>query len=134
MRSVAPDLPWCSGASTGRLRTSRKISINVSSPDATKPRTCVTGIKNPASSSIPAEQPSPEVRKCAGRRVRFQSAWQNVFTGYLDSILVAMFVVGVILVLIGAGRRCWMTLRGARIPKQAFGPPVVDGQIRMGCC
>jgi carbon starvation protein len=58
----------------------------------------------------------------------------KMFTGYLDSILMAMFVVGVILVLIGAGRRCWMTLHGAPIPKQAFGPPVVDGQIRMGCC
>jgi hypothetical protein len=57
-----------------------------------------------------------------------------MFTGYLDSILMAMFVVGVILVLIGALRRCWMTLHGAPIPKQAFGPPVVDGQIRMGCC
>jgi carbon starvation protein len=58
----------------------------------------------------------------------------KMFTGYLDSILMAMFVVGVILVLIGAGRRCWKTLHGAPIPKQAFGPPVVDGQIRMGCC
>ncbi len=43
----------------------------------------------------------------------------------------AMFVVGVILVLIAAGRSCWMTLHGAPIPKQAVGPPVVDGQIRM---
>jgi carbon starvation protein len=58
----------------------------------------------------------------------------KMFTGYLDSILMAMFVTGVILVLISAGRRCWMTLHGAPIPKQAFGPPVVDGQIRMGCC
>jgi carbon starvation protein len=58
----------------------------------------------------------------------------KMFTGYLDSILMAMFVVGVILVLIDAGRRCWMTLHGAPIPKQAFGPPVADGQIRMGCC
>jgi carbon starvation protein len=58
----------------------------------------------------------------------------KMFTGYLDSILMAMFVVGVILVLFGAARRCWMTLHGAPIPKQAFGPPVVDGQIRMGCC
>jgi carbon starvation protein len=58
----------------------------------------------------------------------------KMFTGYLDSILMAMFVVGVILVLLDATRRCWMTLRGAPIPKQAFGPPVVDGQIRMGCC
>jgi len=58
----------------------------------------------------------------------------KMFTGYLDSILMAMFVVGVILVLLGAARRCWMTLHGAPIPKQAFGPPVVDGQIRIGCC
>jgi carbon starvation protein len=58
----------------------------------------------------------------------------KMFTGYLDSILMAMFITGVILVLFGAGRRCWMTLHGAPIPKQAFGPPVVDGQIRMGCC
>src|SRR5260221_339900 len=58
----------------------------------------------------------------------------KMFTGYLDSILMSMFVVGVILVLIDASRRCWMTLHGAPIPKQAFGPPVVDGQIRMGCC
>jgi carbon starvation protein len=58
----------------------------------------------------------------------------KMFTGYLDSILMTMFVVGVILVLISAARRCWMTLHGAPIPKQAFGPPVVDGQIRMGCC
>jgi carbon starvation protein len=58
----------------------------------------------------------------------------KMFTGYLDSILMTMFVVGVILVLFGAARRCWMTLHGAPIPKQAFGPPVVDGQIRMGCC
>src|SRR5712672_1905043 len=44
----------------------------------------------------------------------------KMFTGYLDSILMSMFVVGVILVLIDAGRRCWMTLHGAPIPKQAF--------------
>ena len=58
----------------------------------------------------------------------------KMVTGYLDSILMAMFVTGVVLVLISAGRRCWMTLHGADIPKQAFGPPVVDGQIRIGCC
>jgi len=58
----------------------------------------------------------------------------KMFTGYLDSILMTMFIIGVILVLFGAARRCWMTLHGAPIPKQAFGPPVVDGQIRMGCC
>jgi carbon starvation protein len=55
-------------------------------------------------------------------------------TGYMDSILMAMFVVGVVLVLLDAARRCWLTLHGAPIPKQSFGPPVVDGEIRMGCC
>ena len=55
-------------------------------------------------------------------------------TGYMDSILMAMFVVGVVLVLLDAARRCWLTLHGAPIPKQCFGPPVVDGEIRMGYC
>jgi carbon starvation protein len=58
----------------------------------------------------------------------------KIVTGYLDSILMAMFVAGVVLVLISATRRCLMTLQGAPIPKQAFGPPVVDGEVRMGCC
>jgi carbon starvation protein len=58
----------------------------------------------------------------------------KMVTGYLDSILMAMFVAGVVLVLISATRRCLMTLQGAPIPKQAFGPPVVDGEVRMGCC
>lgn len=56
------------------------------------------------------------------------------FTGYLDSILMAFFVVGVILVLIGAARRCMATLNGAPIPEKAFGPPVANGEIRAGCC
>ena len=55
-------------------------------------------------------------------------------TGYLDSTLMAIFVTGVVLVLFDAGRRCWLTLRGEPIPKASFGPPVVDGQVRMGCC
>jgi carbon starvation protein len=58
----------------------------------------------------------------------------KMFTGYLDTILMTMFVVGVILVVIDAGRRCGATLHGTPIPKQSFGPPVVEGQIRMGCC
>jgi carbon starvation protein len=58
----------------------------------------------------------------------------KMVTGYLDSILMAMFVAGVVLVLISATRRCLMTLQGAPIPKQAFGPPVVNGEVRMGCC
>jgi carbon starvation protein len=56
------------------------------------------------------------------------------FTGYLDTVLMSMFVAGVILVLISATRRCLATLNGAPIPEKAFGPPVVNGQIRAGCC
>jgi carbon starvation protein len=56
------------------------------------------------------------------------------FTGYLDSVLMTMFVIGVVLVLIAAARRCFATLNGAPIPEKAFGPPVVDGQVRAGCC
>jgi carbon starvation protein len=57
------------------------------------------------------------------------------FQGYLDSTLMAMFIVGVILVVIGAAYRCWSTLRGAPIPKEAFGRPVLaGGGIPPRCC
>src|SRR5208283_3703970 len=45
------------------------------------------------------------------------------FTGYLDVTLMSIFIVGVVLVLFEAGRRCWQTLHGAAIPKEAFGAP-----------
>ena len=45
------------------------------------------------------------------------------FQGYLDSTLMVIFVVGVVLVLIEAGRRCWKTLHGAPVPEEAFGAP-----------
>jgi carbon starvation protein len=54
------------------------------------------------------------------------------FQGYLDSTLMVIFVVGVILVLIESGRRCWKTLHGAPIPEEAFGP-VVD-EVKVACC
>jgi carbon starvation protein len=54
------------------------------------------------------------------------------FQGWLDSTLMAIFVVGVVVVLIEAGRRCWKTLHGAPIPKEAFGP-VVD-EVKVACC
>jgi len=55
--------------------------------------------------------------------------------GYLDSILMAIFVTGVVLVLINVVRRCWMTLNGAPIPQEAFGPPVTaPGMPSGGCC
>jgi hypothetical protein len=48
--------------------------------------------------------------------------------------LMAMFILGVVLVVADAARRSWLTLHGTPVPKDCFGPPVVDGEIRMGCC
>jgi len=58
-----------------------------------------------------------------------------VFQGYLDSALMAIFVTGVVLVLLNVARRCWKTLHGEPIPKEAFGAPVVgEGLPSSGCC
>ncbi|HEV2103906.1 MAG TPA: carbon starvation protein A [Candidatus Acidoferrum sp.] len=58
-----------------------------------------------------------------------------VFQGYLDSTLMAIFVTGVVLVLLNVARRCWQTLHGEPIPKEAFGPPAVgEGLPSSGCC
>jgi carbon starvation protein len=54
------------------------------------------------------------------------------FQGYLDSSLMVIFVVGVILVLIESGRRCWKTLHGTPIPEEAFGP--VKETADVACC
>jgi carbon starvation protein len=58
------------------------------------------------------------------------------FQGYLDSILMAVFILGVVLVVIQAARRCYHTLHGGKIPREAAGPPVlaVEGGPPMGCC
>jgi hypothetical protein len=57
------------------------------------------------------------------------------FTGYLDTTLMGIFIVGVVLVLFDASRRWIAVLRGAAPPKEAFGPPVTaNNQIKMGCC
>jgi carbon starvation protein len=57
------------------------------------------------------------------------------FTGYLDSVLMAIFVVGVVLVVIDAARRVWRTTKGEKIPEEAFGPPLTEeGEVKMGCC
>ncbi len=45
------------------------------------------------------------------------------FTGYLDSTLMALFIIGVVLVVLNAAMRISRTLRGEPIPEQAFGPP-----------
>jgi carbon starvation protein len=55
-------------------------------------------------------------------------------TGYVDSILMAIFVVGVVLVLFDAARRCWRTLHGAPIPQEACGPLTAADGVPIGCC
>jgi carbon starvation protein len=55
--------------------------------------------------------------------------------GYLDSTLMSLFVLGVILVVASAMRRCWATLRGDPIPADAYGtgkPP--DTGVNLSCC
>ena len=67
------------------------------------------------------------------------------FQGLLDSILMAIFIIGVVLVLVEAARRCWKTLHGQPIPPEAFGPPEgklapvgeaprMEKEVPVGCC
>ena len=59
----------------------------------------------------------------------------QVFTGYLDSILMTIFIAGVILVVFDAVLRWIKTLNGAPAPHDAFGPPLTTGgEVKMGCC
>lgn len=59
----------------------------------------------------------------------------QAFTGYLDSILMIVFILGVILVLFDAVRRWIAVLNGAPAPEEAFGPPLTAaGEVKMGCC
>jgi carbon starvation protein len=59
----------------------------------------------------------------------------QVFTGYLDSFLMGIFIVGVVVVVCEAARRWIAVLNGAPAPPDAFGPPVTAGdETRMGCC
>ena len=54
-------------------------------------------------------------------------------SGYLDSALTAMFIVGVILVVLDAARRWIAVSNGAPAPVEAFGPPLTpEGEVR--CC
>jgi hypothetical protein len=58
-----------------------------------------------------------------------------VFTGYLDSILMSIFIAGVVLVVADAALRWYKVLHGAPVPQEAFGPPLTaSGEIKMGCC
>src|SRR5271157_3713973 len=59
----------------------------------------------------------------------------QVFTGYVDSILMGIFIVGVVLVVFDAARHWMAVLNGAEPPAEAFGPPATaGGEIKMGCC
>jgi hypothetical protein len=58
-----------------------------------------------------------------------------VFTGYLDSVLMSIFIAGVVLVMIDAVRRWIQSIKGAPAHVEAFGPPVTaTGEVKMGCC
>src|SRR5947209_2908987 len=59
----------------------------------------------------------------------------QVFTGYLDSVLMTIFITGVVLVVFDAARRWYRVLHGAPVPQEAFGPPLTaSGEVKMGCC
>jgi carbon starvation protein len=60
---------------------------------------------------------------------------QQMITGYLDSALMTIFIVGVVLVVFNAARRWIAAAHGVPAPKEAFGEPVnAAGEIKMGCC
>jgi carbon starvation protein len=54
--------------------------------------------------------------------------------GYLDAVLMSVFIVGVILVAIEAVKRIWKTLHGEPLPEEAFGPSQENSSIPMRCC
>jgi carbon starvation protein len=57
------------------------------------------------------------------------------FTGYLDSVLMSIFIIGVVLVVVNAGYRIAQTLRGVPIPQEAFGPPEPQPEgVVARCC
>jgi carbon starvation protein len=58
----------------------------------------------------------------------------TVFQGYLDSTLMTLFIIGVVLVVVDAARRCYKTLHGAPVPVEAFGPPEIKDGPPTRCC
>jgi carbon starvation protein len=59
----------------------------------------------------------------------------QALTGYLDTFLMGIFILGVVLVLFDAVRRWIAALNGAPAPEEAFGPPLTaTGEVKMGCC
>ena len=59
---------------------------------------------------------------------------QTALQGYLDAILMSIFILGVILVAGNAALRIWKTLHGEPIPPEASGPSEENGAVKMRCC
>jgi carbon starvation protein len=60
---------------------------------------------------------------------------ETMVQGYMDAVLMSLFIVGVVLVVGAAARRCWKTLHGEPLPPESFaaGEPECMKQ-RVGCC
>jgi carbon starvation protein len=59
----------------------------------------------------------------------------KAFSAYLDSVLMGVFIAGVVLVVFDAMRRWIAAMRGVPAPQEAFGPPLTTaGEVKMGCC
>jgi carbon starvation protein len=54
--------------------------------------------------------------------------------GWFDSILMLVFIVGVLLVVADSARRIWKTLHGTPVPEESFGAPGKQDEVKMGCC
>ncbi len=55
--------------------------------------------------------------------------------GYLDSVLMGLFIIGVVVVVTAAMRRCWATLHGAPLPVDAYGAEKpAEKAVKMSCC
>lgn len=54
--------------------------------------------------------------------------------GFLDSILMALFLVGVVLVVAAALRRIWATLHGVPLPQESFAGESMRTAGKIGCC
>ena len=59
---------------------------------------------------------------------------KTAFQGWLDTLLMSVFIVGVVLVVIEAVRRIWLTLHGAPLPVEAFGAEDDPNKPPMRCC
>src|SRR5260221_4592686 len=57
-----------------------------------------------------------------------------VFQGYLDSTLMAIFVTGVVLVLLNVARRCWVTFDGGPLPKGGVWAQVAGERVASSRC